>query len=175
MNPTPVCRRPLVPDHRWLDRDAPADVAALQALHERAPGYSRAVHGRDPDGSEAVETLTSLPPGLSLADKSVLGFFLAGELAGAAELLRGYPEPGTVHIGLLLFAEAHQGRGLGRHALALIQDLAAGWGCTHLGLAVLDVNPRAHAFWLREGFVEVGRKAAPGYLGEAIVMARKQG
>ncbi len=161
--------------HRLLDRDAPTDVAALQALHAGAPGYSRIAHGRDPDGSEAEETFTSLPPGMSLADKCVLGFFLEGALVGTAELLRGYPEPGCVHIGLLLFAETHQGRGLGRHALGVVQGLALAWGCPTLGLAVLDGNPRALAFWRREGFTEVRRKKVPGFRGEAIVMARRPG
>lgn len=158
--------------HRPLHADAPDDVRALQRVHDHAAHYSQVVHGRAPDGSEALETLTGLPPGHAPEDKRVLGFFLDGVLVGCADVLRGYPEPGTAWIGLLLFQEAHQGRGLGRAALERIEALAADWGCSAIQLAVIETNVRGHAFWRREGFAEVRRKSIPGVTGAAIVMGR---
>ena len=135
------------------------DREPLQNLHWSAPGYSLIVHGH-------------LPPGKSMDDKFVLGIFLDGRLVGCAEVLRGYPEPEVAYIGLLLFAEAHQGQGLGRKALGEVFDLAAGWGCGKVQLAVIASNRRAHAFWSREGFTELRRKQVPKVTGEAIVMQR---
>jgi diamine N-acetyltransferase len=155
-----------------LDPHVPGDLRALQILHEAAPGYSRIVHGRDPDGSEALETLTALPPGRTLAHKAVVGFSLGEDLVGCVELLRDYPEPGIAWIGLLLFAESHQGRGYGPRALRHAAAWATDAGCTELRCAVIETNARAHAFWLREGFRELHRRPAPGCTGEAIVLAR---
>jgi GNAT superfamily N-acetyltransferase len=158
--------------HRLLNAEDPEDVRILQVLHEAAPGYSRIVHGRDPGGREALETFHALPPGKTLADKFVLGFFLGPELVGCAELIRGYPQPEHAYVGLMLFSEAHQNKGLGPKAMAQIALVAARWGCPWIRLAVIATNTRAHAFWLRQGFTEVFRKTIPGVTGEAIVMQR---
>lgn len=157
---------------RFLDPASTEDLHALQALHFAAPDYNRIVHGRDPDGREALDTLTALPPGHDPRDKFVLGFELGGQLVGCADVLRGYPASGIAFLGLLLFAESHQGRGLGREALARVEDLAREWDCPVLRLGVITTNVRAHAFWLREGFTEVGRKLVPDATGPAIVMER---
>jgi GNAT superfamily N-acetyltransferase len=152
--------------------DASQDLEVLQAVHDGAPGYYRTVFGRLPDGTEALETFQSLPPGLRAEAKAVLGFFLEGTLVGCAELLRGYPEPGIAFIGLLLFAEAHQGAGLGHAALERVAAVAADWHCDALRLTVVATNGRALAFWRREGFREHHRKPVPGATGDGIVMER---
>ena len=158
--------------HRLLGADDPEDVRILQALHAAAPGYSRIVHGREPGGREALETLNGLPPGKTPADKFVLGFFLGPDLIGCADLIRGYPTPEHAYIGLLLFSENQQNRGFGPKALAQIALVAARWGCPWIRLAVIATNTRAHAFWRRQGFREVFRKVIPDVTGEAIVMQR---
>lgn len=160
------------PSFRILSANNPADIRAVQALHFAAPGYSLVVYGHLPDGSEASDTFSSLPPGKALNDKVLIGVFSEEVLIGCAEILRGYPEPNIAFIGLLLFSEAHQGRGLGRKALDQISAVAASWGCTLIQLTVIATNRRAHAFWSREGFSEVRRKWVPGVIGEGIVMQR---
>ena len=157
---------------RELRADVDADVAALQRVLEAAPGYSLAVEGKLPGPDDAREVFADHPPGRTAADKVVLGFSDASGLVGCAEVLRGYPEPGIAWIGLLLFAEAALGRGFGPAALERVAEQAAAWGCAGLQLGVIETNPRAVAFWQREGFVEIRRKAVPGFLGEAIVMNR---
>lgn len=158
--------------YRFLDGACPEAFRALQAVHDAAPAYSQVVFGRLPDGTEAGETFTSTPPGFPLDQKFVLGIYLEDELIGAAELLKGYPEPDIAYIGLLLVKESHQKHGLGSLALAHITELACQWGCTAIRIAVIASNGEALGFWLRHGFCELFRKDIPGVTAEAIVMQR---
>ena len=158
--------------YRFLDRACPETSRALQAVHDAAPTYSQVVYGRFPDGTEADETFTSTPPGFPLDQKFVLGIYLEDELIGAAELLNGYPEPDIAYIGLLLFKETHQKRGLGSLALDHITGLACQWGCSAIRIAVIASNGEALGFWLRHGFSELFRKNIPSVTAEAIVMQR---
>jgi len=84
-------------------------------------------------------------------------------------MVRGYPETAIVFIGLLLFQEGSQGRGLGPQVLRLAEGIGTGWQCRALRLAVIDTNPRALDFWKREGFIELVRKPAMDFAGQAIV------
>ena len=159
--------------HRLLIPSDPADLISLQRLYSAAPDYFHIVYGKAPDPNEAQETFTSLPPGYSLKNKTVFGFFIHDELIGVADLLNGYPETGILWIGLLLFSEKHQRKGYGRMALEIIYSFALQQKCSSVRLAVIATNNQAHDFWLNRGFVEINRKTIPDVTGEAIVMERK--
>jgi hypothetical protein len=47
-----------------------------------------------------------------------------------------------------------------------------GWQCRALRIAVIDTTPRAFELWKREGFIELLRKPAMDFDGQAIVMER---
>lgn len=158
--------RPLSSSHQ-------ADVASLQALLESAPGYYLVTQDQLPPPTAATDLLSAVPHGKSQADACVIGFFLAGDLAGCAGLVRGYPTKEAAFLGLLLFAESHQGRGYGVAALKQVDAVARSWGCEKLCLAVIETNVRARSFWRREGFVEIAREAASGFSGDAVVMERR--
>lgn len=83
-----------------------------------------------------------------------------------------YPDTDIAFIGLLLFREGFQGRGFGPRVLRLAEAIGTGWRCRALRIAALDTNPRAFAFWEREGFIELLRKPAMDFAGHAIVMER---
>ena len=171
-SPAPPPTTPGLRLRRLAAGDA-ADVRELQRVLQAAPGYSLLVEGRPPPAQAAREMFEALPPGKAHAGKFVLGFEDAtGTLVGCADLIRGYPEPQVAFIGLLLFAETSQGRGPGPAARRPLETLARGWGCRALRLAVIETNPRALAFWRREGFVQRLRKPSPGFTGAAIVMER---
>jgi diamine N-acetyltransferase len=157
---------------RFLSQNKPEDVEALQALFFAAPRYSQIVFGKAVEGNEAMEAFTSLPPGKTLGDKLVLGFYKGEELVGCADVIRGYPSPEIAFIGLLLFSEKNQNRGLGVIALQHIEELARDWSCSAIRLAVIATNTHALSFWMREGFTEIFRKVVPDTTGEAIVMQR---
>lgn len=132
------------------------DVLRLQRTLEGAPRYSLAITGRPPHADAAATLLSEIPPGKSQEDKFVFGVYVGDSLVGCADVLRGYPDPGTAFIGLLLICEEWQGRGLGLRACREIESLIAGWACEKARLAVVRANAPALGFWHRAGFAETG-------------------
>jgi diamine N-acetyltransferase len=157
---------------RQLDATSEQDRRDVQSVHEGAAAFIQLVEGQPPAPTAAEELFAALPPGKTHGDKFVFGFYLDEQPIGCADVIRGYPEQEVAFIGLLVFVEAVQGRGFGPTALQEIYRIAASWGCRRIRLAVVDVNTRAFAFWQREGFTELFRKNAPGFVSEAIVMER---
>ncbi|MFC7330994.1 GNAT family N-acetyltransferase [Marinactinospora rubrisoli] len=66
------------------------------------------------------------------------------------------------YLGLIELHPRYQGRGIGARILRSLLDAAARRG-HDLVLDVLDVNPRARAFYLRHGFHEEGRHGENGH------------
>lgn len=157
---------------RTLTRESADDSANIWRIFSGAPSYTRLVEGRMPSQADVVDFFDGMPPGKDASDKFSLGFHVDTDMVGCADVIRSYPANGDAFIGLLLFAEAHQGKGYGRHALRQIQEMAKNWGCSTLHLAVISTNPRALAFWQREGFEMLYRKTNPRFLGELVVMKR---
>jgi GNAT superfamily N-acetyltransferase len=56
----------------------------------------------------------------------------------------------------MVFAPQMRGRGLGPLFLRHCEGLAHARGCPRLYLAVLEENPKARAFWERQGFRPTG-------------------
>jgi RimJ/RimL family protein N-acetyltransferase len=147
-----------------------SDIAALQAVLENAVTFSLLTEGHLPSPTAAEDAMLARPPNLGADDKWMRGFFLDGTLIGCADICRGYPEAGTAFIGLLLFAEPFQGQGYGKTAMQHLRRLALTWHCQRIKISVIANNTAALAFWQREGFVELHRKPAIGFLDHAIVM-----
>ncbi|ORE85961.1 acetyltransferase [Oceanococcus atlanticus] len=149
------------------------DVQAYQAMLEQAPEYHRVVSGQPAARDAAARDMLLLPQGKQLVDKFSL-LIRENEVAvGCPDLVRAYPSKTSAFIGLLLFAEAHQGRGLGGEALGYVQCLAQSWGCTQLGIAVIPSNRKAMRFWQRAGFKETRRGNNPHFVADAVVMQAK--
>lgn len=143
-----------------LDPRDPDDVAALQALLESAPDYTRRVTGHDPGPDDAHEVLTGLPPGLGRQDKMGLGLWAdrpAG-LVAFADVLRGWPRPGVAHIGLLVVHGQRRGQGLGRAMHDRVVEHLACWGeVDTLRLAIVATNAEAaQPFWELLGYRPTG-------------------
>ncbi len=155
-----------------LSRDSDRHTAELHALFMSVPTYCQLVEGRPPSFEDVDDFFDGKPDGTDRADKFTVGFYLDDELIGCADVIRGYPSANCAFIGLLLFAERHQGRGYGRQALGKIERMARAWRCSSLWLAVIETNPAGLAFWTREGFVERYRKTTERFTGDAIVMER---
>lgn len=122
---------------------APADIAALAALHRT--GFSEAW---------SVQSLMDLleSPGafavLAEANGDPQGFVLVREAAGEAEILTIAVQP------------EQRRHGLGRRLLAAAARRAAEMGATTLFLEVAVDNQAALALYYSLGFVEVGRRKA---------------
>jgi GNAT superfamily N-acetyltransferase len=144
-----------------LDAGDPEQVAALQALMESVPGYTRRVTGRGPDPADAAEVLHALPPGHPPERKVCLGLWEGGgpsALLAFADVLHGWPRPGAAHIGLLAVHGQHHGRGLGRRLHDEVVALAATWrGVTRTRLGIVATNAdAAEPFWRSLGYRPTG-------------------
>jgi GNAT superfamily N-acetyltransferase len=137
----------------------PADAATMQSVLAAAPGYFEAIQGGPAGPAEGVRVFTDLPPGRSYADKIVYGLCAGDKLIGCADVVRGWNAADKAIIGLLLLAEAWQGRGLGRAFAALVEQAIGGWPeIATVRVGVVAANVRALAFWRRLGYRETGER-----------------
>jgi GNAT superfamily N-acetyltransferase len=151
---------------KWIGPEAAAE---LGRLFEEVPGYARRAGPLD-----VAATFAALPPDVGPEDKFVQGIFLDGGLVGCADLIRGYPEPGTAMLGLLLISERLQGRGHGRRAYGKIEDLVRDWaGVTKVRIGVADTNLHVAPFWEKMGFVDIGIRNSGKHVFEKTVGSRK--
>ena len=133
------------------------DIATLQHCIEGAPRYARLLSGAPAGPNEGRDILAMLPRGKTQDDKFVFAIEADGHCVGCIDMMRGFPDPTTVHIGLLLVAEAHEGHGWGGAALAQIEAMVRAWGpFARLRIGIVENNARAFAFWTRHGFVPTG-------------------
>lgn len=88
--------------HTELRRLQTSDAPALQRLFEQAPSYQAAVSNAPLSAQAGEEELVACPPSLPLSDKHLIGRWEQGELTAVIDLLRGYPNPDTAYLGLLL-------------------------------------------------------------------------
>lgn len=143
----------------------PDDVAALRELIESDPGYTERVTGHPPGPADAQSLLMMRPPDLPEEDKVVLGAWDAGSLVGVVDLLRGWPDADTAHVGLLQVHADRRGRGLGRviHDRALAE--VRRWpGIETLRAAIVETNAEhADPFWRALGYRPSGEPKPYSY------------
>ncbi len=124
-----------------------------------------------------METFHALPEGKTFEDKFVLGVFnLEGSMVGCADLIRAYPNPETVMLGLLLITEDEQKRGYGKIAYEEIERLALSWeGTRKIRIGVIGTNGVVLPFWKSLGFAETGVRRPydfNGVISENIVLEK---
>ncbi len=160
--------------YRRLEVSNPVDVRQLQDVFESALGYFEMIQGHGPSADEARADLIAVPDGYPVSGLHYFLIELAGKPVGCLSVYNGYPDANVAYIGLLLFIDSHQGKGLGPKAIEFAQSLAGQWGCRVLRLSVVETNSQAHSFWLRQGFSESARKVHEQY-GPSVVMDRPLG
>ena len=147
---------------RALDPDA--DAAAVRHLFDRAADYIDLETGEDPSDAHVADFFAPAPFATGPADDLKLGLFSGGRLDAIADLAFGFPETQDAFIGLLLIAADRRGHGHGHLFVDHMVDVARARHAPRLFIAVLEANPKARAFWEREGFVQV-LKGPPTQMG----------
>jgi len=135
----------------------PGQMRELQRVFEDAPDYYERTTGVPPGPAEARSTYSVLPEGKDYSDKFVFGIYVDEAMVGCADLIRGYPDPATATLGLLLIGQSHQRRGIGRRALQLIERSAQDWGtCERMRIGVVRSNAGVMPFWISLGYQPTG-------------------
>lgn len=124
---------------------------ALNIVESNAPYF--ALTGDTPSLTSIQNMVQILPPNTTKEQKH---FFLILENESPLALLDyvcDHPKPGCVYIGLLMLDGEQQSKGFAPIILKQLgKKLSPQY--TNIRLGVLENNPRALAFWKREGFVE---------------------
>jgi ribosomal protein S18 acetylase RimI-like enzyme len=142
-----------------------ADEKLVDRIFDQLTSYSILAEGVTKVANAAMQFLTELPPGCGPAAKHVFAVMKDGQAVGLVDLVDGYPEKGTVFVGLLAIVEGRQGQGIGRAAERLIEEFVRGLGAAKLRLAVVEGNAVGQAFWEKAGFRDTGERKP--YAGEA--------
>jgi GNAT superfamily N-acetyltransferase len=137
----------------------PSETALVAQFYREAPDYWLLAEGRCDPAAQAQDFFTDAPPNCDPAQSDRLGLFVNQRLSGVAEVSYGFPEPNDAYLGLMLLGPWAQGAGHGTAFLRHAEALARKRHASRLYLAVLDVNPRGRAFWLREGFKPTGKRS----------------
>ena len=145
------------PDLILRKLDSVADVDALQKILERVPRYSLNVSGALQPKTAAVDVFSALPENFDRSQKYVYGVYLGSELVGCIDALKGFPSEDTAMIGLLLLAENHQGKGLGKIAYRTLESIFSNWNeISRIRISVVGTNDEVLGFWKKLGFKETG-------------------
>ncbi len=156
--------------------DCPGHRREVADVITACADYFQLIEGGPPRRDVEMEGFFhGLPPGCVPADKSLLGFYLDGRIAGISLTVRRWNAPYKAHIGLLLLAPSARGQGNGRRAYVRLEAEAKTWpGISRLRLAVIDGNEAGMRFWQRMGFAPTGerRDREPPYLGDKIVLEK---
>lgn len=116
----------------------PPDLAALQALFERAADYFQVATGGPPGQDEGARAYVAGPPTKDVDEKRVIGIFRReDELVGVLDAIPDFPDGGTWTMGMLLLDPAHRGRGVGSAVLAAYEGWAREAGARSFRTAVV--------------------------------------
>ncbi len=157
----------------------PGQEKIVQELLESAPSFQQFTQGtKEVSLSAGHELLTELPPNCESNQKYVLLIEENEKNLGVIDLIDGYPQKGTVYIGLFLLRENLQKKNTGRLAYVALEDFIQKnkivFKAEKLRLAFLESNP-VEGFWLKMGFVRTG-ESKPYLSGElkttAILMEK---
>lgn len=122
----------------------PEDLAAIMRLE-------RASFPTDAWSDAMMREELSSPHGWYVVDEE------AGRIVGYAGL-RAVRNATDADVQTIALAEAARGRGRGRALLRALLEEAARRQVAQVFLEVRDDNPVAHALYVSEGFLEIGRK-----------------
>ena len=149
------------------------DIERFLKIFRASPSFVYLTEGRAPTEPEVIAIMKKVPSGCSAEEVFIRTISLDGTPCGLSITVRGYPNPQTLFLALLLIVESAQGKSFGARVLRHIEDEANSWGCSSISAAVDSHNVRALKFWLREGFVERFRKDVQGFMGQAIAIEKK--
>lgn len=135
-------------------------IEEIQKLFQQTPQYFIKTKGHPPQGNEARKMLEEKPLGFSELAKS-LGIYHQQELIGYIDLIKSFPHPNSVTIGLLMISELNQGKGWGKKSYQLLEQIISGWGNFNtIRIGILEVNSQVVPFWEKLNFQDTGKRLA---------------
>lgn len=158
-----------------IRRAGPADAEALAAFGERT--FREAFGPANTPANTDAYVRGAYGPAIQLAElgdvrvTTLVAVDAEGALTGYAQLRTSGDPPvpmsgPSCELWRFYVDRPWQGQGLAAQLMAAVKELARTMGCDMLWLAVWEYNPRAIAFYSRQGFHHVGSQ--PFQLGEDL-------
>ncbi|KKM12045.1 hypothetical protein SY88_05525 [Clostridiales bacterium PH28_bin88] len=101
------------------------DFTILQALLERCSDYFTFQDEEPVKPTAAQDLFSSRPEGIEDKDKVLLGILVNGQeqLVGVFDLIKGYPDPKTLTLGLMVLELPSRGKGIGSKAYKALEEM----------------------------------------------------
>jgi RimJ/RimL family protein N-acetyltransferase len=139
--------------------EATRDVSAeIQAFNDANPEYWLLTHGYPPPADDAEKAFDVHPPP-DMSYRADLWYLvrdrcsqaIVGQVALVIDLMAEH----VWHLGFFMVATRLHGTGLAARVHGAWKAWAQREGARWLRLNVVEVNARGHAFWRRQGYVDV--------------------
>jgi RimJ/RimL family protein N-acetyltransferase len=128
----------------------------VQAIFNSNPDFVRDTEGSEDRSAHTIEEVSRWPliTGQARENQRFLALRLreSGQLIGIADLLTPHPRGDYAALGLLILHRAWQGKGLGREAAGVIENVLSSEGWMEVEVVVQRVRLRSRRFWERCGY-----------------------
>lgn len=128
------------------------DVPAILKLYQSNADYYAVSQNNPVSEEDCVHDMTECPPGIPAEQKYYLGFYQNEKLAAVLDFVDGYPEAGTVYIGLFIIEAAFHGKGIGTGILQPFLSVMKSCGRLKAALGCFEANLAGKKFWLKQEF-----------------------
>lgn len=137
------------------------DVSSIYELCSKNPIYYEYIKSV-PTYENIKDSLTELPPSVSLDKKYFVGYYKEGQLIALLDIIAGYPNEQTVYIGWFMMKKELQGTGIGSNIIeeALLYFKEEKFQSVQLGY--VKGNKQSEGFWKKNKFIPVGREKDTG-------------
>ncbi|MFR5062309.1 MAG: GNAT family N-acetyltransferase [Christensenellales bacterium] len=147
-----------------------ADVKDIYSLCASNPAYYKHIND-DVSTEKILRDLKRLPSGKKKSDKFFVGYFKDEMLVAVLDLIIGWPDERTAHIGLFMVRKNFQNIGAGRTIInELCRYLKDKYPVLRLGYA--KSNDESKKFWLKNGFSATGEEKTVGSF-TAVIMIKQ--
>ena len=128
----------------------------VQEILDEIPTYMLNVEGVRKRPGAAAEELTALPPNCRKEQKFDLLVLQGDRAVGFVDLIKDFPRPGVIMLGLLAIRESAQKKSLGKAAYQAVERYVIDQlGASKIRIGVNDTNP-VRVFWEKMGFRATG-------------------
>ena len=151
------------------------DFPLLQILLERCSDYLTFQDEEAVKPSAAQDLFNIKPDGVKVDDKVLLSIVSdQKQLVGVFDLLKGYPDPTTLNLGLMLLEPSSRGKGIGTKAYKVLEEWIVSRQFNKVRLGVLFGNEKGLSFWRKMGYIETG-EVKPYLSNKFMVLEKKFG
>lgn len=157
----------------YLEKMVKENLRELQKLLEACADFLTFQDEKPVQDQAAMELWNGSPDGVDPDKKVVFGIFAAQEhrLIGVFDLIKAYPNPETLSLGLMLLEPASRNKGLGHLAYKSLEEWALDQNMVRVRLGVISTNEKGLSFWKSVGYIETG-EIKPFLKHQVIIMEK---